>query len=334
MRRLSKQLHSKKMDASQGLDLPVGTLPDVARKTLADVSTLEVDFASEGNRMVVPRKSISEPKTSMSDDTASTFSCMGDPLPDEMPERLVRAVSIPNRTNNALPTPKSVQKQPSLISKASGFFQKLRPQINFDTAGDAPEKIAPKEAQIAKFTTRRFSFEVGDDAGEPSPSLDIASIAPERILRSSVSMSALPEVGTHSNPMRQSLSPLAQSPPASASPLEYRRVSRIPTPVYHVGSLARPRREREDSASSLLTIIRHAEGVTRCASQSSSILSTPSDNRSEFIQRHAVAAGRLAKWKRGGIGNGLLEHTNALRGNTVVAAALHNGIPASAGSDG
>jgi len=270
----------------------------------------------------------------MSDDTGSTFSCVGDPLPDEIPERLVQAVSIRNRTYNALPTPKTVQKQPSLISKASGFFQKLRPQISFDMAGEATERNTPKEAKIVKVPVRRFSFEVGDDAGDLSPSLDIPSLGPERTLRSSVSMSALPEVRKHSTPVQRSLSPLAQSPPASASPLECRRVSRIPTPVYHAGLLARPRREREDSASSLLTIIRHAEGVTRCGSQSSSILSTPSDNRSEMSQRHAVAGGRVAKWKRGGNGNGLLDHTNALRGNAFVAAALHHGLPASAGSDG
>ncbi|KAF2769397.1 hypothetical protein EJ03DRAFT_293118, partial [Teratosphaeria nubilosa] len=192
MRRLSQQLMSKKSFTNIHADLPFGTPPDAMPSTLAEASMLETQAAGS--------RTVSEPRTSVSADTFSTFSCMDGALstPNALSDRLddsemraihriaealarrrqvdpskvmpklldMFAVQNPYSTDkltqatptHQLPTPRSaqknidmptarsaslskVQKQGSLMSKASGFFHKLKPQPN----------------------TNRFSFDAGDD---------------------------------------------------------------------------------------------------------------------------------------------------------------------------
>ena len=167
-------------------------------------------------------------------------------------------------SSSAPPTRKNTK----LMAKASGFFSKLRPQLNVDTgpSGD------------------RFSFETGDDGALTSNGLNRtstvlagSSVPPrthrDRMLRKCVSTPLLAE-----QPMAQQdlvllqppLSPVEHSPDSSAPPSEARRASRIPTPAYGSVKLARPRQERESSDSSLLTAIKHSEDVDRRSNSISS----------------------------------------------------------------
>jgi hypothetical protein len=219
-KRLSQQLLS-----NAHADLPFGTPPDVRPSTLAEATLLEERAAYDVQCSTVGLKSVSEPKTSMSDDTFSTFSCVEDLLPGEAPavsadealeddfiaiQRIANALARRRNIDSAIvmpklfdlfgvggpqmPTPKStksIQKQPSLISKASGFFNRLK---------------GPQPADASGLASRSFSFEAGDDVvpiGAPVLS-------------------------------------------------ESRRSSKIPAPQT---SIARPRQEREDSSSSLLTAV-------------------------------------------------------------------------------
>lgn len=211
----------------------------------------------------------------------------------------------------------ALRKNSTLRSKASGFFSKLRPQLNVDTS-------------IA--SGRRFSFEAGDDANASlsAPGLDnLPPAVKDRLLRKSVSVSCLSEpVGfpaAASGP-EPALSPVAQSPTPSALPSEWteaapgsaemKRPSRIPTPVHGSG---RPRRDREDSASSLLTAIKHAGGLSqRSGSMSGSAYSSPSTSRVDLTQGLQGAETTQASSYRS---NRLLEHTNALRSTTLAIAA-------------
>ena len=164
-------------------------------------------------------------------------------------------------------------RQPRLKNKALAFFAKARPLLDIDTSAAG----------------RRFSFEAGDDH-EPilgtTPLDKLPAAVKDRLLRKSVSLSYLSDTASTKRLASQTkLSPVQQSPTASVPPSDIRKPTRIPTPVYSSGSLARPREEREDSASSLLTAIRHADDERRISvSRSSSGFSSPNAIRSDVLQ--------------------------------------------------
>ncbi|KAK5126205.1 hypothetical protein LTR08_004786 [Meristemomyces frigidus] len=312
-------------------------------------------------------RSVSQPKTSFSDDTFSTFSCVSDLLPDETADinlievagtdndlvAIKRIAAILARHRNVDPstvmpklvemfgaqpdprthvpdtmhaahfqTPHSfgkavttIRKHPSLMAKASGFFQKkLRPQLTIDTVSVAG---------------RRFSFETDDDADNiilPVTRL----VGTSGRLRKSTSLMTLAEMAQMAATIQRALSPVAQSPNTSAPPSEPRRGSRIPTPVHSPGYLAKPRQEREDSASSLLTAINNTGNTWREDSVSSSSYSSPSASRVDMIQQPQSAERTSGGYQRSGSRNRLLGHTNVLRGSALAAAAAksacYNGI--------
>ena len=318
----------------------------------------------------------------MSDDTLSTFSCIGDLLPDEtadvnlieaagtdndfvaikriahvlakrrqvdpetvMPKLLElfaaqtvvgeKSSSLPVGLGIDVPRPSSttverppptrpLQKNPTLKVKASGFFSKLKTsQLHVDTSS-------------ASGLNRKFSFEVGDDteAALSAPAMDtLPPSVRERLIRKSASMSSLEMSYNKASAREPPLSPVAQSPTTSVPPQDWthsppenddaKRPSRIPTPVYKTGSLARPRRERDDSASSLLTAIKHHSGTIsqRSGSVSSSSYSSPSASRTDLTQGHNGSEIIQGFSQRSARSNRLLDHTNSLRGNAITAAA-------------
>ena len=183
---------------------------------------------------------------------------------------------------------------------------------------------------------RRFSFEAGDDADatlSASPMNALPAAVRERLIRKSASMSSLEFTHIKPTAYESLLSPVAQSPTNSAPPQEWtqsppddeddpRKPSRLPTPVYRTSSLARPRRERDDSASSLLTAIKHTgSGSRRSGSVSSSSYSSPCGSRVDLtqgLQGYDTIQG--ASLRTSG-SNRLLDHTNALRGSAFAIAA-------------
>jgi hypothetical protein len=229
--------------------------------------------------------SISEPKTSLSEDTTSTFSCTGDLLPDEMlldtgslkelngflqvarvfahqqgldaiamigklvvlfeselkasrdcsveAQQTATPVSIVNGKQKA---GAALNKQPSLLAKASGLLSKLKTQVN--PISDAGQ---------------RFSFEVGDDSAADS----MSKVPAAKSLHKSTSLPLLPEANLQ--PLGVAgLSPAATSSDHTNRPVLVRRESRIPTPTYRAN--ARPRQGRESSSSSLSTTTQSASG--------------------------------------------------------------------------
>ena len=256
-----------------------------------------------------------EVRVSLSDDTTSTFSCAGDLLPDEANEKRVHhgdiafenasdddiedirrmAATISSRrgidaeavmprlldlfcpqepTSNAnaqhlnqvqlqrvatapirsAPNTTTVRKPSHLM----GFFNRLKPQLSLDTLSEAG----------------RFSFEVGDDKG-PIDAAYQQSASRESLLRKSVSLSALHEAArlVPARSSQNDLSPI-ESSPTSVHTSDSRGTSKIPSPTYNA-ALAKPRQQREDSASSLLTAARDAEhSGNRSSSAASSVYST------------------------------------------------------------
>lgn len=152
----------------------------------------------------------------------------------------------------------------------------------------------------------------------------------DRLLRKSVSLDLL----LHSKPanlaMEQVLSPVAASPSPTASVAAERPPSRIPTPVFSSGSLAKPRQDREDSSSSLLTAIRlSGDPSRRGSSLCSSVYSSPPASREELCRAVQGEFGPLSEGTPSSC-NRLLKHTNALRGSGVLSPAAR---PASASSE-
>ena len=210
----------------------------------------------------------------------------------------------------------SMRKNPTLRMKASGFLSRMRPQLNVDTSVGLD---------------RRFSFEAGDDANASLSAPAIDSLPPsvrERLIRKSASMSSLDVAWSKTTAQERLLSPVAQSPTTSV-PQEFagtppdheeaKKTTRIPTPVYNSGSLARPRRDRDDSASSLLTAIKVSRPVSqRSSSISSSSHSSPSASRTDLTKG---LHGSDTIQGSGQKGNRLLHHTNTLRGSVAAVAA-------------
>ncbi|KAK1066338.1 hypothetical protein LTR74_007225 [Friedmanniomyces endolithicus] len=249
MKRISQQLMSQMSTCDTLTELPLGTLLAAPSSTLVEAA------------------SVSEPKTSTSDDTFSAFSCKGDLLPDEF-ANLTRAIDWQGTAGFQLRTHPSAEddgarsaaatmtavlavtqtsravarsfsssagaaafgnvpkRHPSLMAKASGFFHNLKPH-----------------AVTSTHTDMRFSFRTGDDnTGLAVPN--------QTTRRRSMSSESLPVHQTV-------LSPILQSPTASVTFSDSCRASRIPVPIHGSGSIARPRQERENSASSPLATTEH-----------------------------------------------------------------------------
>ena len=207
---------------------------------------------------------------------------------------------------------------PKLRSKASGLLSRLRQHV--DTSPARQASFSKMKRQLHVDTTsssgRRFSFEIGDDnnaALSASPLGALPATVRDRLLRKSVSLSILKDRSSSNmaTMVDPALSPVEQSPTTSVPVSECRKLSRIPTPVYN--SLARPRREREDSSSSLLTAIRHCDGSSILGSSYSS----PSASRTDLTQALGHQGTDLAGGLRAASINPLLE-LNVLRGSAIV----------------
>lgn len=239
-----------------------------------------------------------------------------------------RAISMPNTLSIHLMPAKTQStasakglsetvpvKRQSALSKASGFFNRLRPQLSIDNTGNT------------RSLSRRFSFEPGDDgaAQHASATAAVPGNNEDRFLRKSVSLDALQQIvpaTVTAADEKHNLSPVAASPTTSAPAVEGRPPSRIPTPVYNTGYLARPRQEREDSASSLITAIKSAEEAgKRSNSLSSSVYSTPSMSREDLTKASQPTVADQGMKAQSGSSNRLLDHTNTLRGSSNVASA-------------
>ena len=329
MAKLSKKLTKKisKTSLLAELHIPLGTPPPHPPSTsLLQASYLE-DQANmlERKRIETQTQGVAEARVSISDDTTSTFSCAGDLLPDEASDkgipfehasdseideirkmafaissrRGVNAESIVPRllelfrTNvlvedmdaqqmDKLPTQRAVNvcfaktdiattvRKPSHIM---GFINRMRPQLTLDTC------LEP----------RRFSFEVGDDAG-PMGATHQDSASCESMLRKSVSLPALPGASRHVPAAPVNLSPIESSPTTSARTSDSRRTSKIPSPA-HNPTFAKPRQQREDSTGSLLTVMRDAEySEQRSSSGGSSVYSSRSLHRDPRGVSHATAS--------------------------------------------
>ncbi|KAK5172929.1 uncharacterized protein LTR77_003051 [Saxophila tyrrhenica] len=325
MRRLSRTLAAKTPATTEPADSPYGTLP------AAPASILQ---RANRTKYVRPPQE-SERKASISD-TSSSFSGAGDLLPDEIADLYHsdaaddHEMGPTNRRFNQstldhsapklleMSSQQALRKTPSLRTKASGFLARWKPQLSVDTRD-----------------VRRFSFEAEEDgdAYQSAPPVGaLPAAVRDRLLRKSASMSSLEaRVQNNSNSGRP-LTPIAPSPTTSAPRSEslktpsdsgdpWRR-SKIPTPVHQRGSLARARRDRDDSSSSLLTVIRRSdEAPQRTSSLSSSAWSSPSGSRVDMTQGpHAVAIAQGSS-QRARNSNNLLEHTTSLRGKGLATAA-------------
>lgn len=380
-KRLSLRLSQKKPSTKFHAALPDGTPPLDTRFSLAEASALEQQAKRHRRNRAATSSTITT-----SDDTFSTFSCVGDLLPDETttpgpsrsndiddfssieqianaiarrrhvdpavvlpqlldlfgagPEAGSRASSMPLTSNAASPRllrptrwpERNSSKQKTVISKASGFFHRLKPQLAVDTV--APSSPAPPHPA----PPRRFSFEPEDDlkTAHDERRHDLPQAVKDRILKKSASLAALNEQAARmattvdragSPALQRPLSPVAQSPPVSApesSTLpssEGRLPSRIPTPVFN--SIARPRQEREDSASSLLTAIKLSSSH-RSNSMTSSIFNSPPAGQVDFVkasQPATAGSASLAALTASSSSKSLQEYTNTLRAGPSVAAA-------------
>jgi hypothetical protein len=158
-------------------------------------------------------------------------------------------------------------------SHVMGFINRMRPQLSLDTRLDP----------------RRFSFEVGDDAGSMG-AMQQESINHESMLHKSVSLPALPELSRHVLAGPTNLSPIESSPTTSARTSDSRRTSKIPSPAYNP-TFARPRQPREDSTGSLLTVMRDAEcSEQRSSSGGSSVYSSLSLHHDPRSVSHATSS--------------------------------------------
>jgi hypothetical protein len=369
-RQMSQKLAQKKSMTNIHADLPFGTPPDI-RFSLAEASLLEQQVVRRsGHRRYRADSSTTEESFSASscaadltqdddptitalrmnnrdnDAAAENFadtltrrhdldaSRMATPqlvnlFPAPPIECVGKRTSVPNGLGVTSAATKSVTssrsvpqhpivKRSTVITRASDFLHKLRPQLSVDAT---------------PVVQRRFSFEPGDDIDtELTPS---ESLSPpiSKTLRKSVSLFTLvehPKAATVNCP----LSPVADSPTTSAPPSEGRPLSRIPTPVFGFGALARPRQEREDSSASLLTVIQHSEdGVNRSSSRTSSAYSSPSVSRDRAPLSYDTSFSAGLKSRSS---NRLLDHTNGLRGspsNLAMAAARVASVPSNIETD-
>jgi len=207
-------------------------------------------------------------------------------------------------------------------SHIMGFINRMRPQLSLDTC------LEP----------RRFSFEIGDDAGTME-AMHQETISRDSMLRKSASLPALPELSRHVPAAHMNLSPIESSPTTSNGTSDSRKTSKIPSPANNP-TFARPRQQREDSTGSLLTVMRDAEySEHRSSSGGSSVYSSRSLHHDPRSMSHATSrpAERIANRAQPDRKHGfslsdaagtinqrhMIEQTNAVRagmptvGNTV-----------------
>lgn len=327
MAKLSKKLTKKisKTSLLAELHIPLGTPPP---PHLPSTSLLQASYLEDQANMMERNRSetqVPEPRVSISDDTTSTFSCVGDFLPDEASDkgihsnsghvsdsdvdeirRLAVAISSRRGVNAESIMPRLLELFRPLVPiedtdaqhvdkiqshratnadfadtdtatpvrkpfHIMGFINRMRPQLSLDT------RLEP----------RRFSFEIGDDAG-PMIHQDLTSR--ESVLRKSASLPALPELSRHVPAAPMNLSPIESSPTTSARTSDSRRTSKIPSPAYNP-TFARPRQQREDSTGSLLTVMRDAEDSgQRSSSGGSSVYSSRSLHHDPRSVSHATTS--------------------------------------------
>lgn len=167
-----------------------------------------------------------------------------------------------------------IVKRATVMTRATGFFQKLRPQLAVETV------------DFHLGASRRFSFEPGDDVA--------------------VQSFASPELAASPNNSKS----LRRS--ASLCSMSSRTPSRIPTPVRAPGAFARPRRERDESMSSLLTAIKRSDDSD---SRASSVYSSPSLCHEDFLKASPGKDGDSMSEPRSRKNKHLLDHTNHPRGS-------------------
>lgn len=309
MRRLSKALTGKPSKTYVSPDLPSGTLLSTS------VSFLHVLDNKPGR---VAKQTQSESMTSISDDDAS--SSTGDLLPDEIADEVYGcAVGADAQKCNSVQRPGSaatMRKPLTLKMKASGFLSRFRPQLTLDTSAG-----------------RRFSFEAGDDSNASLNAPAVNNLPPgvrSRLLRKSASMSTLEAMPSQIATDGQPSSRIGQRPTITThvETQHSRNIcddpskrSRIPTPV-HLGSLARPRRERDDSSSSLLTAIRQSDRAShRSNSLSSSAFSSPAGSRIDLTQGwQGLDIVQVSTTRTSG-SNRLVNRSDALRDNGLATVA-------------
>lgn len=387
MRALSKKLLKKSSMTNVHASLPFGSPPPtLPRVSLSQVSRKqdraakrEKDRAAKRAKERAPaaeaadNRQPSQTRTSFSNDTQSTFSSVGDLLPDEIGEghlpatvgtgdgtqppesslchrrrnfsdesvmarvrdvrregspRPVRSNSMQAGLGIQFPLPPTAQalrpgptvsqrKPPPLRAKASGLFHRLRPQLNFDLGG---------------MPLRRFSFEPGDDTiGSTAITAPLNGSETSRghphALRKSVSLDSL----VFAAPGLQHatvLSPVAPSPTTSAPRSESKRSSKIPSPVYHSG--ARPRQEREDSTSSLSTVVKLMDDTWHGSeSCSSSRYSATSAAAAQQRPSSSEASSEGLRLMNNGVGDNSMAATAAVTAAMAASArgGSHGGKP-------
>ncbi|KAK4556368.1 hypothetical protein LTR86_006512 [Recurvomyces mirabilis] len=225
MKRLSQQLMAYEGADDRKDDSLVETLPRPSSSVRGHVRfDQRQQPPSETHFQLDSRsRSVSEPKTSLSVETMSTFSCLGDLLPDEASGTASDQLSTPSKdTKKSTKATAGLHKQPSLIAKASGLLHRLMPQSH-------------------STDSRHFSFEAGGEA---------LTLVPAGSLRKSASLPSLTEQPQRA--VKPIVSPVAQSPTTSTTISVTKRVSRIPTPAHTGKSMSRPRKDRDISSSDLL----------------------------------------------------------------------------------
>lgn len=326
--RLSRKLTEKASSTSLGAALPLVSHPAEMPSAQAFPPLGEgpqIDsYAAKST--VGPHADVEQP-TSLSDDTDSTFSCAGDLLPEEVDERtmpesgrqyasttndeaelqqMALAVSRPRGISEESVLPKIMQlftnhdnshrqasrgalgttsSAPVITRKPSqlmGFINKLKPQLALDTASPG----------------RRFSFESSDDTGPLPPPPSSTAASRGSLLRTSVSLPALPNMATELPQVveHDSTSPAKTSPAKSSTTVDSRRLSKIPSPSFP-GVLAKPRGS---------------------GSRSSSIYSTRSTIR--LGAEHYDGSADLSSLEAARLQ--VADHSNVLRSGAAAAAAI------------
>ncbi|KAL1583224.1 hypothetical protein WHR41_07830 [Cladosporium halotolerans] len=332
MARLSKRLAKKTSKTSIHAELPFGSPPpNIPSTSLLQASYLEDQAKLEKTKVEDRPQAAAEARVSFSDDTASTFSCAGDFLPDETGERLplssiseplpdsdilelrqmaatisrrrdVNIESVMPRLVEMFRSPSSPEEPSSQrYERTLGQRMMTAPVANATSAPPARKsshikgffnKLRTQASLDTVSDTRRFSFEFGDDAEPIRTAYETTSR--DSPLRKSASLSSLPTVTHHvTNPTAPvCLSPIESSPATSVRTTDSRRTSKIPSPSYNA-ALAKPRQERDGSVSSLGTVMREADkSAPRTASAGSSVYSAHSSLH--YAADEAISVPRVA----------------------------------------
>lgn len=166
--------------------------------------------------------------------SSSTFSSFGDFLPDELEQNIAPPRLPANRLMiKGLQTPTAQKATTAREQQVGALGEEMHTWSGETTVTDSALLTKRNVRSMAQqnrptplrlFPARSFSFEVGRE-----------------------SISGQQDVMTN-----DAVQSVMSSPQLSMSP----RLSKIPSPVFDLGSLARPR--REDSSSSFLTALRHS----------------------------------------------------------------------------